>query len=374
MAEASPDSKPFPQEAPGASAPPVRTGWKAVVFHPITKFLCKLGLAAGLLTWLATSGNLDFKVILQAENDWLWILACVGLMLPTHLLASYRFKILLDGLEMPCPYFRALAWTMIGNFFNVAMPSATGGDVVKVFYVAGAYPREKRAVAVLTVLLDRVLGLFGLFFLALVVCLAGGHTVSDNPRLANVTFVLTLICAGVVVAFFILASRSLEESPLRKRFVAALPFGSKLEKLYMSFAGLRRRPGLMAGTLVLSMFNHAFLTASMIALAYGLNMDFVKENLVGTMIVIPLCTFFKVFGVAGGFGTGEVAAKVLFQEVLGTAGSTGSTLMLVFNVLSLLVCIVVGLPFYLLTGKAQPQGEIYTSEPEHGPAAADAKP
>jgi uncharacterized protein (TIRG00374 family) len=302
----------------------------------------------------------------------------VALTLPTHLLASYRFKILLDGLDMPCSYFRALAWTMIGNFFNVAMPSATGGDVVKVFYVAGAYPREKRAVAVLTVLLDRVLGLFGLFFLALVVCLAGGHTVSDNPRLANVTFVLTLICLGVVVAFFVLASRSLEESPLRKRFVTALPFGAKIEKLYMSFAGLRRRPGLMAVTLLLSMFNHAFLTASMIALAYGLNMDFVKDNLVGTMIVIPLCTFFKVFGVAGGFGTGEFAASVLFQDVLGTTAKMGSSLMLVFNVLSLLVCVVVGLPFYLLGGKAQPQGEIFTAGTVSGaagtPAPAEAKP
>ncbi|MCW8132068.1 MAG: flippase-like domain-containing protein [Planctomycetota bacterium] len=361
MADGTPGATTPPSPASPAPVPAPRTGLKAVLFHPIAKLIFKIGFAGGLLTWLVTSGKLDFKSLTKPGNDWSWIALAAAIMLPPNLIAAFRFKILLDGLEMPCTFWRAITWTMIGNFFNVAMPSATGGDVVKAVYVANAYAREKRAMAVLVILLDRILGLFGLFFLALVVCVGGGHRVSDNPHLAQTTSILTILCCGVVVGFYLLASQRLEQSALRKRFVGMLPFGAKIEKLYMGFAGLRRRPGLMAVTLILSMFNHAFLTASMLVLAKGLQMDFVDENLVGGMIVIPLTIFFKVFGFAGGFGVGESASEFLFTHILGAEKSVGASLMFAFNILGFGLSMF-GLPFYLLAGRAQPSGEIATSE------------
>lgn len=355
---------PVTADEAGLDSAPVKpppTGIKALLFHPVTKFLLKLAVAAGLLTWLALSDRLDFTTLWNPGNDWAWIASSALLLLPTIGYASLRYKILLDGLGMPCTFKRALTWTMIGQFFNVAMPSATGGDVVKAYYVVSAYPREHRAMAVLSVLLDRVLGLFGLFFLALLVCLLGGHTVSDNPRLANTTTILIAVCCGVVAGFTVLVSRNIEQNALRKRLFLWLPFGAKIEKLYMSFASLRRRPGLVAGTLLLSMFNHAFLTASMLALAFGVRMDFIKDELVGAMIVIPLCNFFKIFGVAGGFGT-EYATEVLFREILRAPEKAGTNLMFAFNIIGFGISML-GLPVYLITGKARPHGEIEASPP-----------
>ena len=50
---------------------------------------------------------------------------------------------------------------MIGQFFSTFGVGTTGGDVVKIFYVARAVPQRKAAVA-FTVIVDRVIGLVAL--------------------------------------------------------------------------------------------------------------------------------------------------------------------------------------------------------------------
>ncbi len=57
--------------------------------------------------------------------------------------------------------------TMIGNFFSLALPGAAGGDLLKMAYLTG-YTKSKKMEGALTVLLDRLLGVLGLFILAAV--------------------------------------------------------------------------------------------------------------------------------------------------------------------------------------------------------------
>jgi hypothetical protein len=56
---------------------------------------------------------------------------------------------------------------MVGNFFNLTLPGTVSGDIVKMSFVT-RQTTGKKAEAMLTVLLDRVIGLFGLFVLAII--------------------------------------------------------------------------------------------------------------------------------------------------------------------------------------------------------------
>jgi len=348
----------------GEGTPAPRPLVLRVLLHPVLKFLFKIGLALGLLTWMVQSGRLDPKELVGRPKDWAWIALAGVLLLPSYLIASLRFKVLLDGLDMPCGYSRALTWTMIGSFFNVAMPSATGGDVVKVVYVAGAYPREKRAVAVLSVLVDRVMGLFGLFFLAFMVSIVGGAALSSRAgvsedvqaQMHDLVSLVRWFCLAAVLCFGLLASKRLEASARRKRLVEALPMGAKLEKLYMGFAGLRTRPKLVLAVLLLSMFNHSFLIASYLVLAQGLHLPI---DATASMIVLPMLFFSRTFGFAGGFGTGEVAAGAV-APLMGLTAGDSCLLMFGFNLVGFAVSLL-GLPFYVLGGPALPKGEIRTT-------------
>ena len=60
-------------------------------------------------------------------------------------------------------YWRVLELNMIGQFFSAFLVGTTGGDVVKIFYVARAVPQKKAAVA-FTVVVDRVIGMVAMLF------------------------------------------------------------------------------------------------------------------------------------------------------------------------------------------------------------------
>ena len=53
----------------------------------------------------------------------------------------------------------------IGNVFNLVIPGAVGGDVIKAAFLCRMQP-DKKPQAVASMVLDRILGLLGLFLLA----------------------------------------------------------------------------------------------------------------------------------------------------------------------------------------------------------------
>jgi uncharacterized membrane protein YbhN (UPF0104 family) len=82
------------------------------------------------------------------------------------LLSSYRWCSLLALQEVYVSQWQAFRLTMVGVFFNLFGFGGVGGDVFKMWYVREvAGPRT--AEAVLSILVDRILGLLGLFCVAI---------------------------------------------------------------------------------------------------------------------------------------------------------------------------------------------------------------
>ncbi|KPL01419.1 MAG: hypothetical protein AMK75_05075 [Planctomycetes bacterium SM23_65] len=79
-------------------------------------------------------------------------------------LGALRFHMLLGVQDVKVKLRDALGLTFLGNFFNNFMLGLTGGDVVKAYYVARQ--TEKRTEAVVTVFLDRMVGLIAMAVLA----------------------------------------------------------------------------------------------------------------------------------------------------------------------------------------------------------------
>jgi len=248
-----------------------------------------------------------------------------------------RYRLLLGALRLPGTLGQAFAWTMIGSFFDLAMPLSNGGDLVKAYYVARHAGRGRRSLAVLSVLLDRVVGLLALFIFAWLVCLFAGRLVDDNPQLHRLSRVLLFVCAGSVAGFGVLVSPALERSAWRRRLMHLLPYHEKFEALYVAFAGLRQHWALLAAMMGLSLLVQMLGCAGILCLAQGL--DFTSSStglhaeleLVPTLVVLPLAVFLNTFGVAGGLGAGELAFQWLFEHALGRGG--GANLALAFHAL-----------------------------------------
>lgn len=97
----------------------------------------------------------------QANPLLLWLALLVFPI--TYLLTSYRWRNLMSALEITISFGRTLVLNMVGAFYNTFMPGSTGGDVLKAYYASKQTPH--RVHAVMSVLIDRVIGLVALVIL-----------------------------------------------------------------------------------------------------------------------------------------------------------------------------------------------------------------
>ena len=115
-------------------------------------------------------------------------------------LSSYRWARLLTVQEVYLSGWDAIRLSMIGVFFNTIIPGGVGGDVVKL-YKLKILAGDRFPEALSTTLFDRVLGLLGLFLIAI---LAVGcswdflRATHDTQLRYMVSFVFTVAVVGAL--------------------------------------------------------------------------------------------------------------------------------------------------------------------------------
>lgn len=320
--------------------------WKVRIRSVLSSVWFKAAIAVAVVGLLLAFNRVDWRVLGQLSETWPWLLAAFLLMLPPYIVVSYRFQVILRSQGFQVPLRQAVRWTMIGSFFDLAMPSSNGGDLIKAGYVVKHVGPGMRTRAVMAVFFDRVLGLLGLFLLASIVSLFGWAVVSKMPAREALLLCLFGASFGALFVFRVLGSRRLFRHPaVQKRFDSG-PWGARARQLIGAFNELRERPADMAAAIGLSIFNHVFWCISLlcIARAVGNHVDWVKG-----FVVFPLAIFSNIFGVAGGFGVGTAAFDLFLSQLLNIGN--GALIGLLFQGLSA-ASRLAGLPFYLAAARS----------------------
>ncbi|QDU33422.1 hypothetical protein KS4_14680 [Poriferisphaera corsica] len=123
-------------------------------------------------------------------------LLLIGIMFPVQ---GIRWWILLRCRGIIVHPFKAIRLTLVGLFFNFCMPGMTGGDVVKAYYAAKG--SDNRSTAVMSVVFDRIAGLFGLIILGGIV----GLFLLHNPLAQRITISIWILIAVITtlgIAYF----------------------------------------------------------------------------------------------------------------------------------------------------------------------------
>mgnify|MGYP000704713762 CR=1 FL=1 len=162
----------------------------------------KLGIAVALIWWLTAAGKLQPRAIWDAIRT-----------RPLHLggafliynfcimLTANRWHMLVVSQGIPASRGECIGMTYTGCFFSCFLPGGTGGDLVKAYYVAR--DAHKKAEAVTTVFLDRVLGLYcmvGFASVAMLFHLRGLWAHPSPPSAFGLTQAQFLV-VGVLAAF-----------------------------------------------------------------------------------------------------------------------------------------------------------------------------
>jgi uncharacterized protein (TIRG00374 family) len=307
----------------------------------------KLIVAIGIIGLLVYFNRIDVAVFTSLVEKWPWLVAAFLLALPPFWIVSYRFKIILSSQGISVTFPQALRWTMIGSFFDLAMPSSNGGDFIKAGYIVNHVGTGLRTRAVMAVAFDRIIGLLGLFLLAAIVSLLGWSLLQNLPARNLVVGMSFAASLGPLIAFRIAGARRLYNNDRINQWLGSHVLGLKLKNLIGSFNALRENPRLLFMALGLSILNHIFWCTSLLFIAYAVGNS---VSPIHGFIVFPLAIFGGVFGVAGGFGFGTAAFDFLLSNIL--LIKNGALIGLIFQIIGALSRLL-GLPFYLKTHKRE---------------------
>jgi len=146
--------------------------------------LIKLGLLGVIFYWLVSSGKLKLSDLSKYGSDpKLLIYLLLTWSISFVFLGALRWKIICNALKISKSYFSMINLHMIGTFFNVAMPGAVGGDFIKAFYLFKEDEGTTKTTAFLSVFLDRLSGLLGLFIFGFSCFLAMTHDPFSNKEI-----------------------------------------------------------------------------------------------------------------------------------------------------------------------------------------------
>ncbi len=243
------------------------------------------------------------RVFLEVEPRGLWI--ALGLAALGILATSLRWWRLLCAAGCPTGFFEAFRLTYIGFFFNIVVPGLTGGDVVKAVMVARRHP-ERKAAAAISVLVDRLIGVFVLALLGAVTIVVQGE------RFAAVR---TPVLVGL--GFAVLGVLGYTNATLRRvvgfeRWIAKLPMAGTFRQIDEAATIYSRRPFEFALASLFSLFNQACVIGALWTLgtsfgerALGLVHYVVVASIGNIAAAVPLTP--------GGVGVTEVVYGQLFE-------------------------------------------------------------
>lgn len=291
------------------------------------------------------------------ELDLVGLFQALGLLTLGALIAVRRWQGLLDLAGCATSYWNAFRLSFLGLFFNLVVPGLTGGDVVKAVLVVREHP-ERRADALMSVIVDRGLGLLVLIALAVVVTWWPGSHFSEVKLAVLLTFLGILGGLWVFLAPFPRRVLKIE------RILARLPQKDRVAKLDAALRLYGSHPGALALAIVLSVLNHGAIALSLFALgrAFGdTRLDYPEylgvAAIANTVSSIPIAP--------GGWGVGEAAYASLFH-MLGAPATLGIAVSVTFRLLSMGMGLVGGLFLLAPSGKKM-RAELHEAEREAEP-------
>lgn len=216
------------------------------------KLVLKILVSLAFVAWLLVKVNWP-EVLRYAKQISVWeILIYVAVLLLGMLVSAYKWRILLKSKGLEFSASQLLGIYLTGTFINNFMPSFIGGDTYRAYQTGKASKRFKESAS--AVVMDRITGLLGAMFLALLFGLINWKTVSSHQVLIGINLGIII---GIVFLALLAKSSGL---PIWKKFFSLLPakvveFIKSLHEFYLEKATFLKA---LVYAMVFSMIGLAF--------------------------------------------------------------------------------------------------------------------
>jgi len=317
----------------------------------------KYAVSIGIVYWLITSVNRDnptaFTDLRDQPKNWLLLITGTSICLGAVMLTIYRWYLLVRALDLPFRVRDAFRLGFLGFLLNFISVGSVGGDLFKAVFIAREHP-GRRAQAVATVVVDRLIGLYALFLVA-----SGGILISGillnteiDGRIVKASWATLAITLAGAVVFGLMAIPGFSQGRVAQQLERVPKIGSTIQSLIEAAGMYRKRPAVLAIAMFLSIIVHALFTVCIFLIACGL--PGAHPTFLEHFIVVPMSVLTGTLPLpGGGLGAFEVVMKFYYQNISasgGVSGGQGLIVALGYRVATIVVAIV-GLCYYLVSRK-----------------------
>ncbi len=252
-------------------------------------------------------------------------------------LTFVRWYYLIVAQDLPITKLDVARLGLLGFFFNTFLPGAIGGDVVKIAFLARE--QSRRTLAIATVVLDRVIGFAGLFWLAAILggtlfLLGTFDALLEDPT-ARVTLQFIVGFSWIVVAVTVVVWAALGLFSAgwldrqQDRLERIPKIGHPLAELVRAVRVYRQKGRFVALALGLSLLGHFCFVLSFYCAARMFNEADQLPPLLAHLLIVPIgMTVRSLIPLPGGMGGAEIGYGKLYEWVgypfpSGVLGSMG---------------------------------------------------
>ena len=315
------------------------------------KLLAKFLFSFLILFYMVYTGRLDLSVVSRGFSQTHLLIASLALVIAGMFLGLTRWRLLLGALGLNYNFSAIVRYGMIGAFFNTTMPGAVSGDLIKAWYIVSDNKGLKKTPVLSSILLDRVLGVFGLVIVSVSPLIFAWQQVWEIEKLHQVVWFILALFAGVIVFFsYILLSVWGPLSFLRERMKPLE--NSKIGKIFLdaydSWISYGKNPMVLVKSLLLSVCAHFCIVSVMILCARALSED--SLAIYQYFLLVPIGLLTTAIPIApAGLGVGHVAFAALFALAGSDHGAEIFTMLVTMQIAVNLT----GVFFYLRSPKIQ---------------------
>jgi uncharacterized protein (TIRG00374 family) len=242
------------------------------------------------------------------ESDKLLLFLSLFLYGPITLISITRWWYLLRKVGIPVPWVEAFRLTFIGFFFSSAMPGMTGGDLVKGFYIARR-SKDARVRAFMSVLVDRVIGLFALGLLAALVLVPN----LGDPRFGVPTLIVTTFLGAACLLGVVFLSKRLRKLIRFDAIIGRLPFSKGIAEIDRAVFIYRDHPGPVTLATLISLANHVSLVFMAVGIGHAIG---IRIPIYQYFMLYPVCLMMASIPLLpGGWGVREASFQAFFGMV-----------------------------------------------------------
>ena len=275
--------------------------------------LFKLTVATALVTLLIRSDQLDLRQFGRIENVPLALLALAAV-LGAFLVSTIRWQGILRSLAVPVTAGEPLRISWLGLLGSQFLPGVTGGDLLRGAAIARQVP-ERRGLAILSVIVDRGIGLVGLLWIATIALVLAPPELRSDPVVGTVTrSIAGLGLIGTVGLILLCWERTWRLPIVRQLVDSEAERGAVVRRLIAALQLFRGRGKVVTIALGWSLIAHGLtiVAAATIARAnWG-----VTASILDFALLVPVGQLAAALPITpGGVGVGEFVYETLFATL-----------------------------------------------------------